>query len=101
MVGVSSASGLRLCGLDMELLEAQSCFSLASHRILHAVPAPRTMSLICYITHVQFGFAAIQLLKSKCQRIGISRPFIVTNPGVKAASLIGRWRVAGLFCLGI
>lgn len=81
MVGVSSASGLRLCGLDMEVLEAQSCFSLASHCILHVVPAPRTLSLIYDITQVQFDFGAIQLLKSECQRVGISQPLIAHLAG--------------------
>jgi alcohol dehydrogenase class IV len=46
------------------------------------------MSLIYYITQVQFDFGAIQLLKSECQRVGISRPLIVTDPGVKAAGLL-------------
>jgi alcohol dehydrogenase class IV len=48
------------------------------------------MSLIYYITQVQFDFGAIQLLKSECQRVGISRPLIVTDPGVKAAGLLQR-----------
>lgn len=46
------------------------------------------MSLIYYITQVQFDFGAIQLLKSECQRVGISRPLIVTDPGVKAAGIL-------------
>jgi alcohol dehydrogenase class IV len=46
------------------------------------------MSLIYYITQVQFEFGAIQLLKSECQRVGISRPLIVTDPGVKAAGIL-------------
>jgi hypothetical protein len=46
------------------------------------------MSLIYYITQVQFDFGAIQLLKSECQRVGISRPLIVTDQGVKAAGIL-------------
>jgi alcohol dehydrogenase class IV len=46
------------------------------------------MSLIYYITQVQFEFGALQLLKSECQRVGISRPLIVTDPGVKAAGIL-------------
>ncbi len=46
------------------------------------------MSLIYYITQVQFDFGAIQLLKAECQRVGISRPLIVTDPGVKAAGIL-------------
>ena len=61
----------------MEVLVAQSCFSLASHCILHVVPAPCTMSLSYYIGQVQFDFGAIQLLKSECQRVGISQPLVV------------------------
>ena len=46
------------------------------------------MSLIYYITQIQFEFGAIQLLKSECQRVGISRPLIVTDQGVKAAGIL-------------
>jgi 4-hydroxybutyrate dehydrogenase len=47
-----------------------------------------TMALIYYVTQVQFDFGAIQLLKQECQRVGISRPLIVTDPGVKAAGVL-------------
>jgi alcohol dehydrogenase class IV len=46
------------------------------------------MSLIYYVTHIQFDFGAVGLLKSECERVGISRPLIVTDPGVKAAGLL-------------
>jgi 4-hydroxybutyrate dehydrogenase len=46
------------------------------------------MSLIYYITQIQFDFGAIQLLKAECQRVGIGRPLIVTDPGVKAAGIL-------------
>ena len=46
------------------------------------------MPLINYITQVQFDFGAIQLLRPECQRVGISRPLIVTDPGVKAAGIL-------------
>ena len=46
------------------------------------------MAFIYYITQVQFEFGAIQLLKQECERVGISRPLIVTDPGVKAAGLL-------------
>lgn len=46
------------------------------------------MALIYYVTQVQFDFGAIQLLKQECQRVGISRPLIVTDPGVKAAGVL-------------
>ncbi len=46
------------------------------------------MALIYYITQIQFEFGAIQLLKQECARSGISRPLIVTDPGVKAAGIL-------------
>ncbi len=46
------------------------------------------MALIYYVTHIQFDFGAIKLLKQECERIGISRPLIVTDPGVKAAGIL-------------
>jgi alcohol dehydrogenase class IV len=46
------------------------------------------MSLIYYITQVQFDFGAIQLLKQECERVGISRPLVVTDPGVKAVGIL-------------
>jgi len=46
------------------------------------------MSLIYYVTQVQFDFGAIQLLKAECQRVGISRPLIVTDQGVRAAGIL-------------
>ena len=46
------------------------------------------MSLIYYVTQVQFEFGALKLLKAECERCGIGRPLIVTDPGVKAAGLL-------------
>ncbi len=46
------------------------------------------MALIQYITQVQIDFGVLRLLKDECQRLGISRPLIVTDPGVKAAGLL-------------
>ena len=46
------------------------------------------MSLIYYITQVQFDFGAIQLLRAECERVGISKPLIVTDQGVKAAGIL-------------
>jgi 4-hydroxybutyrate dehydrogenase len=46
------------------------------------------MSLIFYITQVQFDYGALQLLRSECDRVGITRPLIITDPGVKAAGLL-------------
>jgi 4-hydroxybutyrate dehydrogenase len=46
------------------------------------------MSLINYITQIQFDFGAVKLIKSECERTGIRRPLIVTDQGVKAAGIV-------------
>src|SRR5262245_48971105 len=52
---------------------------------LHAAVA---MAFIYYVTQIQFDFGAVQLLKQECDRIGITRPLVVTDPGVKAAGVL-------------
>jgi 4-hydroxybutyrate dehydrogenase len=46
------------------------------------------MALIYYVTQIQFDFGALQLLKSECARVGISKPLLVTDQGVKAAGIV-------------
>ena len=46
------------------------------------------MALINYITQIQFEFGAIGLLAQQCERVGIRRPLIVTDRGVRAAGII-------------
>ena len=46
------------------------------------------MAFIYYVTQIQFEFGAIKLLQQECGRVGISRPLIVTDPGVKAAGIL-------------
>jgi 4-hydroxybutyrate dehydrogenase len=46
------------------------------------------MALIYYVTQIQFEFGAVKLLKAECERVGISRPLIVTDAGVKAAGVL-------------
>ena len=46
------------------------------------------MAFIYYITQIQFEFGAIKLLKGECERVGITRPLIVTDAGVKAAGVL-------------
>lgn len=46
------------------------------------------MAFIYYVTQVQFDFGAIQLLRQECQRVGITRPLVVTDAGVKAAGVL-------------
>jgi alcohol dehydrogenase class IV len=46
------------------------------------------MAFIYYVTQIQFDFGAVKLLKQECERVGITRPLIVTDPGVKAAGVL-------------
>jgi 4-hydroxybutyrate dehydrogenase len=46
------------------------------------------MALIYYVTQIQFDFGAVQLLRQECQRVGIARPLVVTDAGVKAAGVL-------------
>jgi len=46
------------------------------------------MALIYYVTQIQFEFGAIRLLKSECERVGIRRPLVVTDAGVRAAGVL-------------
>lgn len=46
------------------------------------------MAFINYVTQIQFDFGAIHILAQECQRIGITRPLVVTDPGVKAAGVL-------------
>ena len=46
------------------------------------------MAFIYYVTQIQFEFGAVRLLKQECERVGIARPLIVTDPGVKAAGVL-------------
>ena len=48
------------------------------------------MAFIYYVTHIQFDHGAIAMLKSECERIGISRPMIVTDKGVRAAGIVDK-----------
>ena len=46
------------------------------------------MALITYLTQIQFDFGAIRLLSAECARVGIHRPMIVTDAGVRAAGIL-------------
>jgi len=46
------------------------------------------MALIYYVTQIQFEFGAVKLLKQECERVGIQKPLIVTDAGVKAAGVL-------------
>ena len=46
------------------------------------------MAFIYYVTQIQFDFGAVKLLKEECGRVGISRPLVVTDAGVKVAGVL-------------
>ena len=46
------------------------------------------MALIQYLTQIQFEFGAVRLLADECLRIGITRPLVVTDQGVRAAGIL-------------
>jgi 4-hydroxybutyrate dehydrogenase len=48
------------------------------------------MAFIYYLTHIQFDHGAIATLKSECERVGILRPMIVTDKGVRAAGIVDK-----------
>lgn len=52
------------------------------------------MTFINYVTQIQLDFGAIQLLKGECDRVGITKPLIVTDAGVRAAGVLARAEAA-------
>ena len=46
------------------------------------------MSLIHYVNQIQFDFGAVRLLPEECARVGITRPLVVTDAGVRAAGVL-------------
>jgi 4-hydroxybutyrate dehydrogenase len=48
------------------------------------------MAFIYYVTHIQFDHGAIATLKSECERVGMAKPMIVTDKGVRAAGIVDK-----------
>jgi alcohol dehydrogenase class IV len=48
------------------------------------------MAQILYLTQIQIDFGALQTLPAECERVGMLRPLVVTDPGVKAVGLLDR-----------
>ncbi len=48
------------------------------------------MPLIQYLTQIQFEPGAVRLTQGECAKLGIARPLIVTDKGVRAAGLLDR-----------
>ena len=46
------------------------------------------MAFINYVTQIQFEFGAVRLLRQECERVGIRRPLVVTDAGVRAAGVL-------------
>ena len=48
------------------------------------------MAYIYYLTHIHLDFRAVSMLPSECERIGIRRPLLVTDAGVRAAGVLAQ-----------
>ena len=48
------------------------------------------MANIFYLTQIQIDFGALSLLHSECERVGITRPLIVTDAGVKVVGILDK-----------
>jgi alcohol dehydrogenase class IV len=48
------------------------------------------MAFIYYVTHIHLEFGAVKLLPAECERVGIRKPLVVSDAGVRAAGVLGR-----------
>ncbi|MBL0919267.1 MAG: iron-containing alcohol dehydrogenase [Hydrogenophaga sp.] len=48
------------------------------------------MPQILYVTNIVIDFGALAQLKAECERVGMARPLVVTDAGVKAVGLLDR-----------
>ena len=48
------------------------------------------MALINYLTQINIDFGTLSLLKAECERVGIKKPLIVTDVGVRAAGVLDK-----------
>jgi len=46
------------------------------------------MAFIYYLTQIQLDFGAVKLLPAECERIGMRKPLVVTDAGVRAAGVL-------------
>jgi 4-hydroxybutyrate dehydrogenase len=46
------------------------------------------MSIIQYLNRVQLGHGAVRLVGEECQKLGITKPLIVTDKGIRAAGIL-------------
>jgi hypothetical protein len=52
------------------------------------------MAQILYVTNILIEFGALAQLQAECKRVGITRPLIVTDAGVRVAGLLEKARAA-------
>ena len=48
------------------------------------------MALINYITQINLDFGVLALLRAECERVGMRKPLIVTDAGVRAAGVLDK-----------
>jgi len=48
------------------------------------------VAVINYITQIQFGYGSLDSLQQECERLGIKRPLVVTDKGVRAAGIVDK-----------
>ena len=48
------------------------------------------MAYIYYVTHIHLDFGAAQQLPAECLRVGMRRPLVVTDAGVRAAGVLAQ-----------
>jgi alcohol dehydrogenase class IV len=48
------------------------------------------MARILYLTQIDIDAGVVQLLRGECQRIGVKKPLVVTDAGVRAAGVLQR-----------
>ncbi|MBZ8139983.1 4-hydroxybutyrate dehydrogenase [Rubrivivax gelatinosus] len=46
------------------------------------------MARMLYVTQIDLDFGAVRLLRAECERIGMRRPLVVTDAGVRAAGVL-------------
>ena len=73
----------------MVLLQ-EACLQYESKLLLKNINNSKgnEMAIINYVTQIQFDFGAASLLQQECDRLGIRRPMVVTDAGVRAAGIV-------------
>jgi alcohol dehydrogenase class IV len=56
--------------------------------------SPTAMAYIRFLTDIHIDFGAVKLLAGECARLGIQRPLIVTDAGVRAAGVLAEAEAA-------